>query len=530
MAAAPPLLGGRVYLTLPRPRPFPPLKVAAATPLPSPESCRGDDSAPLGGRVYLTLPRPRPFPPLKVAAVTTPPPRGSGLSHNPQATPLPSPESCRGDGSAPSGGVRFISLSPATPLSSPESCCGDDSAPFGGRVYLTLPRPRPFPPLKVAALMTPPPSGVGFNLTLPQATPLSSLKVAAVTTRKHFLSRLPAHVLRPRFKKKRWRGWVISAGLRLPGAPAPDDVIGQRPRQGAGSLHCKRTQGVMEEKIAKVTSWLKKLFGDQPVPLYEVNARTVDVLHELAECNESRDGDVRLLIEDTKQKAAEYESDGLFLQELLMESLNLSPSSLSKASTSYLNNLVDIAVALETKDTSLASFIPAINDLTSDLYGAQSKNKELELELSTLRRKLTSALVLEKRLQEDVVKTEDLLFVERAKTDSRRQYMKFLIEKSEDIKCQIKSTEEQLSASGLDASLTHDSLVTLSEKLADLKKQAVPLKKKLESYLDLTPNPSLARVKIEEAKRELEALEAEFSRKLDMTALSVTLPTKRAFV
>ncbi|KAM3845193.1 HAUS augmin-like complex subunit 1 [Vipera latastei] len=292
--------------------------------------------------------------------------------------------------------------------------------------------------------------------------------------------------------------------------------------RGAGSSHCKRSQRAMEEKIAKVTSWLKKLFGDQAVPLYEVNARTVDILHELAECNESRDGDVNLLIEDMKQKAVEYESEGLFLQELLMESLNLSLSGLSKASTSYLNSLVDIALALETKDTSLASFIPAINDLTSDLYGAQSKNKELEFELSTLRRKLTSALVLEKRLQEDVVKTEDHLIVERAKTESRTQYMKFLIEKSEDIKGQIKSAEEQLSASGLDASLTHESLVTLSEKLADLKKQAVPLKKKLESYLDLTPNPSLARVKIEEAKRELEALEAEFSRKLDMTALSVT--------
>ncbi|XP_013914300.1 PREDICTED: HAUS augmin-like complex subunit 1 [Thamnophis sirtalis] len=131
-----------------------------------------------------------------------------------------------------------------------------------------------------------------------------------------------------------------------------------------------------------------------------MNTRTVDILYELAECNESRDGDVNLLIEDMKQKAVEYESDGLFLQELLMEGLNLSLSSLSKASTSYLNHLVDIALALETKDTSLASFIPAINDLTSDLSRAQSKSKELELELSTLRRKLTSALVLEKRLQE----------------------------------------------------------------------------------------------------------------------------------
>uniref|UniRef100_A0ACB8ENW4 Uncharacterized protein n=1 Tax=Sphaerodactylus townsendi TaxID=933632 RepID=A0ACB8ENW4_9SAUR len=63
--------------------------------------------------------------------------------------------------------------------------------------------------------------------------------------------------------------------------------------------------------------------------------------------------------------------------------------------------------------------------------------------------------------------------------------------------------EEQLSVTGMDPSLTHESLVSLSEKLAELKKQAAPLKKKLDSYLDLTPSPSLARVKIEEAKREL---------------------------
>ncbi|XP_058029215.1 HAUS augmin-like complex subunit 1 isoform X2 [Ahaetulla prasina] len=241
----------------------------------------------------------------------------------------------------------------------------------------------------------------------------------------------------------------------------------------------------MEEKLSKVTSWLKNVFGEQPIPPFEVNARTVDILYELAECNESRDGDVNLLIEDMKQKAVEYESDGLFLQELLMESLNLSLSSLSKASTSYLNNLVDIALALETKDTSLAS---------------------------------------------DVLKAEKFLIEERKTADHRMKNMEFLMKKSEDIKCEIRSVKDQLSESGLDASLTHESLVTLSEKLADLKNQSVPLKKKIKSYLDLTPSPSLARVKIEEAKRELEALEAEFSTKLDMTALSVTLPTKRPFV
>ncbi|XP_054843134.1 HAUS augmin-like complex subunit 1 [Eublepharis macularius] len=285
----------------------------------------------------------------------------------------------------------------------------------------------------------------------------------------------------------------------------------------------------MEEKLNKVALWLKKTLGDQNIPSYEVDTRTVDILHELAECSESRDADIRILIDDMKQKTVEYESDGNYLQGLLTESLNLSFTSLSNASTNYLDILVDSAMALETKDTSLASFIPAINDLTSDLYSAESRNKDMEHELSNLRKKLTSALVLEKRLQDDLKKTEELLAVEKAKADSRTQNIKFLKDKSEDFKFRIKAAEEQLSVSGMDVSLTHESLVSLSEKLAELKKQAAPLKKKLDSYLDLTPSPSLARVKIEEAKRELDALEAEFSAKVDMTALSVPLSSKRRF-
>ncbi|KAL8204236.1 UNVERIFIED_CONTAM: HAUS augmin-like complex subunit 1 [Gekko kuhli] len=285
----------------------------------------------------------------------------------------------------------------------------------------------------------------------------------------------------------------------------------------------------MEEKLNKVALWLKKTFGDQPIPPYEADARTVDILYELAECNESRDGDITLLIDDMKQKTEEYESDGNYLQSLLTESLNLSFTSLSNASTSYLNTLVDSAVALETKDTSLASFLPAINDLTSDLYAVESRNRDSEHELASLREKLTSALVLEKRLQDDLNKTEELLAVEKAKADSRTQNMKFLKDKSEDFRYRIQAAEEQLTASGMDASFTHESLVSLSEKLAELKKQAAPLKKKLDSYLDLTPSPSLARVKIEEAKRELDALEAEFSTKVDMTALSEPLSSKHRF-
>nr|XP_060469729.1 HAUS augmin-like complex subunit 1 isoform X2 [Panthera onca] len=64
-----------------------------------------------------------------------------------------------------------------------------------------------------------------------------------------------------------------------------------------------------EEKEAQVAAWLKKIFGDHPIPQYEVNPRTTEILHHLSERNRVRDRDVCLVIEDLKQKASEYESE-----------------------------------------------------------------------------------------------------------------------------------------------------------------------------------------------------------------------------
>ncbi|XP_032008293.1 HAUS augmin-like complex subunit 1 isoform X2 [Hylobates moloch] len=253
-----------------------------------------------------------------------------------------------------------------------------------------------------------------------------------------------------------------------------------------------------EERETQVAAWLKKIFGDHPIPQYEVNPRTTEILHHLSERNRIRDRDVYLVIEDLKQKASEYESEAKYLQDLLMESVNFSPANLSSTGS---------------------SFIPAVNDLTSDLFRTKSKSEEIKIELEKLEKNLTATLVLEKCLQEDIKKAELHLSTERAKVDNRRQNMDFLKAKSEEFRFGIKAAEEQLSARGMDASLSHQSLVALSEKLARLKQQTIPLKKKLESYLDLMPNPSLAQVKIEEAKRELDSIEAELTRRVDMMEL-----------
>lgn len=62
--------------------------------------------------------------------------------------------------------------------------------------------------------------------------------------------------------------------------------------------------------VFKVNNWLTSVFGDQPVPHFEVTTRTVELLHQLAQLSEARCSDTALLVEDLKQKASEYEADG----------------------------------------------------------------------------------------------------------------------------------------------------------------------------------------------------------------------------
>ncbi|XP_043944928.1 HAUS augmin-like complex subunit 1 [Protopterus annectens] len=262
----------------------------------------------------------------------------------------------------------------------------------------------------------------------------------------------------------------------------------------------------MEEKIGKVALWLKKVFGNQPVPDYEVDTRTVDILYQLAELNTARDKDFSLVIEDLKQKTSEYALEANYLQGLLLESAGLSFSSLSSNGCSYLNTMKDSALVLNLRDSSERRYLYAVEELEKECLTTEEKIQKLDQELTSLRCELTKTLVLEKSLQEDLKKTEEQQVVERAKAENRIKNMEFLSAKSDDFRFKIRVAEEQLTASGFDKTLSHHSLVDLSEKLTMLRQEIRPLKKQLESYLDLTPNPSLAKVKIEEAKRELEAL------------------------
>lgn len=270
-----------------------------------------------------------------------------------------------------------------------------------------------------------------------------------------------------------------------------------------------------------MTQWLRKVFGQQPVPEFEVNTRTVEILYELAESSEMRCREVELLIEDHEQKTEEYSSDGAHLQEVLLQGVGLQPGGLSKPTVDLLSVLESTAEVLKVRDTSLGSYVPAINKLTNDVLEAEKTDRKLQRELSAVRKKMTASVVLRKKLQDDLMKITHIQQVEAATAEERLLNMDFMKNKSRDLTCRNKIAQEKLDSRQMEDSLTHQAILQLSEKIAVLKEETLPLKKKLEPYSDLSPSPALARVKIEEAKRELAALDAQLEQKVDfMNTLS----------
>ncbi|XP_061755313.1 HAUS augmin-like complex subunit 1 [Nerophis ophidion] len=266
----------------------------------------------------------------------------------------------------------------------------------------------------------------------------------------------------------------------------------------------------MDEKVDKVNVWLSAVFGEQAVPRYEVNIRTVDLLHQLACCSEARCTETALLTQDLQHKASEYQADGAHLQEVL-QSVGLTAESLSKSSTMYTSALVDIAMVLGVRDTSLYSLMPALNRLTHELLDAEKSERRAERESLAVQKRLSAALLLRGNLEEDAEHILKRQAVESAKTEERLLNMDFVKDKAKELRSRREKKEAQLASRNMHKSLTHQALVQLSEEVTALKLETVPLKKKLEPYMDLSPSPSLARVQIEEAKRELAALDSKLA-------------------
>uniref|UniRef100_A0A672MYB4 HAUS augmin-like complex, subunit 1 n=1 Tax=Sinocyclocheilus grahami TaxID=75366 RepID=A0A672MYB4_SINGR len=155
-----------------------------------------------------------------------------------------------------------------------------------------------------------------------------------------------------------------------------------------------------------VSQWLRK------VPGFEVNTRTVEILYEL------------LLIKDQEQKTEEYGSDGTHLQEVLLQAVGLQAERLSRSTVDLLSALEGTAEVLKLRDTSLGSYMPAINNLTNERKQTRGCSGNLLL---------------------DLMKITHTQQVEAATAEQRLLNMDFMKNKSRDLACRNKIAQVSIS-------------------------------------------------------------------------------------
>ncbi|EDV21117.1 uncharacterized protein TRIADDRAFT_60376 [Trichoplax adhaerens] len=269
----------------------------------------------------------------------------------------------------------------------------------------------------------------------------------------------------------------------------------------------------MQRFVIKIHSWLERLFDGQPVPQYEVNATTMNMLENLYKLNQVCDNDAHNLIEDVKQKALEYSYEALRLSTIL-STLGLDKSSLSQSGNVSLNNLAKIALILKLKDTSISSYYCGIHHLARDTRSVERMHNMEKRLIDALTIKHRDSIVKSSALKRTLRELTDHAAETEPKLEQRLRETAFLGRKSQEYQKIITELKKANKEVNMDPSLYHSNLVKRAKDLQMLKEELAPLQAKWKSYHSLPADISLAKVKLEEAKQEMVRLEMELERRI----------------
>lgn len=271
----------------------------------------------------------------------------------------------------------------------------------------------------------------------------------------------------------------------------------------------------MNEKHREVQNWLEGLFGGDPVPQFEINPRTVEILHGIMRKNQQQDNAASILVEDHQQKAKEYSVETERMSNILKK-IGLSPGSLSQSGTASLRNLTNVALLLDTKDASNSSLLLALSESAQVPRRIQEAHKMEQKMSSELTAKTKTGLIRANALKKALDALEERSKYQGPELEKKAKQAGFLQSKGQEYKNRIHELKNELKLSGADPALLHRTLVRKADGLKELRTKLHPIRAKLDSYQELPPDLELARVKVEEAKRDLGLMEEELSQQIDL--------------
>ena len=269
----------------------------------------------------------------------------------------------------------------------------------------------------------------------------------------------------------------------------------------------------MEEYI--VNHWLRDIYGGD-LPPFEVNGDTIRVLKQIFDNNKASEAGLSIVLEEIREKSAEYQTETDQLKKIL-KSLYFSPDKLPDRLNELINSLASLAVTLRSRDPSLPNLslllsqhMVSVKD--SDLSDAFPSDR---INVSVL----DKIAIVEKEMAELRIKTEQLRddLEQERKTHPRKQSeMIFLQKKRQEYGETRVELERALSASGFREEISHSNVSAFRKEITNLNCHLSDLQQRKHHYNALPLNTALARVRLEEAKLELERLNQEIMTKLNL--------------
>ncbi|PFX34385.1 HAUS augmin-like complex subunit 1 [Stylophora pistillata] len=266
------------------------------------------------------------------------------------------------------------------------------------------------------------------------------------------------------------------------------------------------------EKHNQVFTWLQQVFGQDHIPQFEINSFTLNILEQLAKRNLEQNKTTET------HKLRMHDLFGLQSVERLTritEQVGLPVSCMSQSGRMSLKTLASMAMLLGTKDCSNSSLLLGITEQSQALSAAVDANTEEKGLLSRLLVKTKKAQANASDLQRSLDGLQDQMALQTPQLKKNAQETDFVKLKCKEYEKSNRELEEYQSKTQLDSSIYHGSLVKKAEEVRLIKAKMKPLKDKLEGYHSLPPDISQAKVKVEEAKGQLETLEKQLSVSID---------------
>jgi chromosome segregation ATPase len=223
---------------------------------------------------------------------------------------------------------------------------------------------------------------------------------------------------------------------------------------------------------------------------------------------------MEILLEDLERKTSEYESENQRLGTIL-ERCGVSEDRLSAEGQSALHIVAQVAGELSVKDTSETSFVLGLSNLRKRQSHTACQLKLAELEAKDLKEKRRTLQATKNTIAETLKREKVNRQNSRTVAEESEKKREFLLQKSKQYSRQIDALKKQLQSLGYDPAITHQALMKQANDIDAKKARLESVEQQLSAYRDLPLDLEMAKLKVEEARKELSDLREELSQKID---------------